>query len=246
MALLLLLGMPFLRVNISSPDATILPPDLPSRQAFDLLVKEFGAGEISPFFVVLSTPDGECALPCLGTIYDLGARLAADARVTRVQSALPPNLPRQQAIALATAQRGLRLLGIEAAAGRLISDRAAVIVVYTDMLPNSAASKALLADLRSLHPSGLTVLVDGGTAEIVDVVRAMYADFPKAIALVVVATYLVLLVLFRSLLLPLKAVLMNALSIVASYGALVWVFQEGNLSQYLGFRGWASSRRRCR
>ncbi|MDF3041293.1 MAG: putative rane protein mmpL3, partial [Thermomicrobiales bacterium] len=51
------------------------------------------------------------------------------------------------------------------------------------------------------------------------------------------ATYLVLLVLFRSVLLPLKAILMNALSIVASYGALVWVFQEGNLSGALGFTG---------
>ena len=55
LALLLLLGSPFLRVNISSPDATILPPDLPSRQAFDILVAEFGAGEISPFLIVLQS-----------------------------------------------------------------------------------------------------------------------------------------------------------------------------------------------
>ena len=53
LALLLLLGAPFLRVNISSPDATILPPDLPSRQAFDLLAAEFGPGEVSPFLIVL-------------------------------------------------------------------------------------------------------------------------------------------------------------------------------------------------
>ena len=55
LALLLLLGSPFLRANISSPDATILPPDLPSRQAFDMLVAEFGAGEISPFLIVLQS-----------------------------------------------------------------------------------------------------------------------------------------------------------------------------------------------
>ena len=55
LALLLLLGSPFLRVNISSPDATILPPDLPSRQAFDILAAEFGAGEISPFLIVLQS-----------------------------------------------------------------------------------------------------------------------------------------------------------------------------------------------
>jgi RND superfamily putative drug exporter len=83
----------------------------------------------------------------------------------------------------------------------------------------------------------LNVAIDGGTAEIVDAVAEMYAEFPRAIALVVGATYLILLVLFRSVLLPLKAILMNGLSIVASYGALVWVFQEGNLSELLGFRG---------
>jgi RND superfamily putative drug exporter len=81
----------------------------------------------------------------------------------------------------------------------------------------------------------MTLLVDGGTAEIVDSVGEMYADFPRAIALIILATYLVLLLLFRSLLLPLKAILMNGLSILASYGALVWVFQEGHLSRFMGF-----------
>ena len=63
----------------------------------------------------------------------------------------------------------------------------------------------------------------------------MYSDFPVAIGLIVVATYLVLLLLFRSLLLPLKAILMNSLSILASYGALVWIFQEGHLHGLLRF-----------
>ncbi|MGH2614624.1 MAG: MMPL family transporter [Thermomicrobiales bacterium] len=235
LALLLLLGAPFLRANVSSPDATILPPDLPSRQAFDVLVAEYGAGEISPFLIVLEAPGDIFTTQHLGTIHDIGARLANDPRVTRVQSIVPPTLPRDQAIAVANAQRGLSRLGIESGAGRLANDNAAVIVAYTNLLPNDAESKALLAEVRALRPPEMTLLVDGGTAEIVDVVNEMYADFPRAIALVVAATYLVLLLLFRSVLLPLKAILMNALSILASYGALVWVFQEGNLSGLLGF-----------
>ena len=237
LAFLLLLGTPFLRANISSPDATILPPDLPSRQAFDLLVAEYGAGEISPFFVVFEASGDIFTTERLGAIYDVGARLADDPRITRVQTIVPPTLPRQEAVGVALLQRGLDRLGIETGAGRLASDDAAAIIAYTPFLPNSEENKALLAELRALHPPGLTVLVDGGTAEIVDVVAEMYAQFPRAIALVVAATYLVLLLLFRSVLLPLKAILMNALSIVASYGALVWVFQEGNLSGLLGFSG---------
>ncbi len=235
LALLLLLGTPFLRANISSPDATILPPDLPSRQAFDLLVAEYGAGEISPFLIVLEASGDIFTPERLGSMYDIGARLANDPRVERVQSIVPPGLSRDQAIGAATVQRGLQRLGVASGASRLANDNAAVILAYTTSLPNDAQSKALLGELRALQPPGMTLLVDGGTAEIVDVVNTMYADFPKAIALIVAATYLVLLVLFRSLLLPLKAILMNGLSIVASYGALVWVFQEGHLSQYLGF-----------
>ena len=235
LALLLLLGTPFLRANISSPDATILPPDLPSRQAFDLLVDEYGAGEIAPLLIVLESPGDIFAPQNLGSIYDIGARLANDPRVKRVQSIVPPALPKDRAIDVATLGRGLDQLGIDTGAGRLARDDTTVILAYTNSLPNDEQSKALLREVRAIEPPGMTLLVDGGTAEIVDVVAEMYANFPKAIAFVVAATYLVLLVLFRSLLLPLKAILMNGLSIVASYGALVWVFQEGHFSQYLGF-----------
>jgi RND superfamily putative drug exporter len=237
LGLLLLLGTPFLRANISSPDATILPPDLPSRQAFDILVEEYGPGELSPFLIVLQSDSAGDTFSDehLGSIYDIGARLANDPRVTRVQSIVPPTLPKEQAVGVATLQRGLSRLGVSTGADRLANDNAAVILAYTEYLPNDEENKSLLAELRAMEPAGLTLLVDGGTAEIVDVVDEMYADFPKAIALVVAATYLVLLVLFRSVLLPLKAVLMNGLSILASYGALVWVFQEGHLSRFLGF-----------
>ena len=235
LTLLLLFGAPFLRANISSSDATIIPPELESRQGFDLLVKEFGAGAISPYFVVLQASSGVLTDEQLGAVYDAGARLAADPRVTRVQSIVPPTLPKPQAILAARLQRGLDRFGIDTGMNRLASERTAVIVVYTNALPNDAASKALLADLRTTEIPGFQILVGGGTAEIVDLVDEVATDFPRAIALVVVATYVVLLILFRSLILPLKAILMNALSILASYGALVWVFQEGHLSQYLGF-----------
>jgi RND superfamily putative drug exporter len=54
-------------------------------------------------------------------------------------------------------------------------------------------------------------------------------------AAIVLSTYLILLMLFRSVVLPIKAILMNVLSILASYGALVWIFQDGNLHEVLGF-----------
>jgi RND superfamily putative drug exporter len=119
---------------------------------------------------------------------------------------------------------------------RFVNEKTAMVLAFTDSYANSDANKALLEAARSYRMGGdMTMLVDGGTAEIVDVVDTMYGEFPKAVALIVVATYLVLLLLFRAVLLPLKAILMNTLSILASYGALVWIFQEGHLSGPLDF-----------
>jgi RND superfamily putative drug exporter len=84
-------------------------------------------------------------------------------------------------------------------------------------------------------PPRLSVLVGGGAAEVVDVVDRVAADFPRTALFILVATYLVLFLLLRSVVLPAKALIMNSLSILAAFGALVWIFQDGNLSALLGF-----------
>jgi RND superfamily putative drug exporter len=84
-------------------------------------------------------------------------------------------------------------------------------------------------------PDGVEALIGGGAAEIVDVVDTISAEFPRSAAVVIISTLLILAVLLRSIVLPIKAVFMNMLSILASFGALVWIFQDGNLSALLGF-----------
>jgi RND superfamily putative drug exporter len=238
LGLLLLLGTPFLHVDVSSPDATILPKNLPSRQAFDRLVAEYGPGEISPFVIVVQSPTSIFSPTNAGALYDLTERLRTDPRVARVQSiaAFDGDVTRDQAITLIGLRRRLGGLGVETPLGQAANDKTAVVLVYTRTYPNSAENKALLRDVRGLRPGGdLTFQVGGGTAEIVDTVDLMYGDFPRAVALIVIATYVVLLLLFRSVVLPLKAILMNALSIVASYGALVYIFQDGHFGRLLDF-----------
>jgi len=97
-------------------------------------------------------------------------------------------------------------------------------------------TEALVQTIRNTHPgNGITVLVDGGTAGNIDYVQSLYTDFPMAVLVISITTYVVLLLFFRSLFLPLKAILMNTLSILASYGALVVIFQNGFMHQVLGF-----------
>jgi RND superfamily putative drug exporter len=238
LAFLVVLGSPFLDVNVSSPDGRILPTDLPSRQGFDTLTEEYGAGEISPFLLAIQSPTSVYTDENLGALYDLTQRLAADPRVVRVQSIVSygRDVPKEEAIRLFRARRGLAALGVDTRLGQLANERTAVVLAYTRFPANDERNKDLLGQIRGTSLGGdLTMLVDGGTAEIVDVVDRMYADFPRAVALIVVATYAVLLLLFRSVILPLKAIAMNTLSILASYGALVFVFQEGHFSGLLRF-----------
>ena len=99
-------------------------------------------------------------------------------------------------------------------------------------------SKALVRAIRATPPPpGFHMLVAGGTAGVIDYADRLYEQFPRAALLIVVAIYLILLRAFASVVIPLKAVVMNVLSILASYGALVVIFQEGAFAEWhsLGF-----------
>ena len=238
MALLIFLGLPFWNVNVSSPDATILPKHTSSRIGFDVLVEEFGPGEVSPLVLAFTSPTSVFEPENIAAAYDLVTELRDDPRVARIEgfAAFEEPLTPNQAVALVNAQRRAAQIGIGERFEQFAREDTALILVYLNSYANAPSSKELLATLRD-HPiaGDLTLQIGGGTAEIVDVVDEMYGQFPLAIALIVVATYVVLLLTFRAVLLPLKAIAMNTLSILASYGALVWIFQDGHLEGLLRF-----------
>ncbi len=242
LAALLLLGSPFLHVRFNAPDSSILPASVPSRAAFDRLRADFGEGEFAPIVLAIRT-DGAATSPAnLGSLYDYSRRLATDPRVTRVESLVDvdwrltldqyrllygdPNGPRDRFVAESLAAT---------TAGDLTS-----FTIYTPYGPNRDEGRSLVVDLRDpssalAPPPGTTVLVGGGAADVTDVVARVAADFPRTAIFIVITTYLVLFMLLRSVILPAKALVMNTLSIAASFGALVWIFQDGNLSALLGF-----------
>jgi putative drug exporter of the RND superfamily len=238
LSILVSLGLPFRHANISSPDATILPEDLPSRQGFDLLSSQFSGGEISPFLLVFEFDDAVTEEERVALVDRFETLLTRDGRIERVQG---PTMYLDQLSGLPALQRfrirsQLESSGVDTQLRRFWSDDAAVIFAYPEQPANDPENKALLAQLRSIPDSPeMTVLVTGGTAEIVDVVDQIYDRFWIAGGFIVVMTYSILLVLFRSVVLPLKAIFLNIMSILASYGALVWVFQDGHLHELLRF-----------
>ncbi len=240
---LLLLGSPFLHVRFNAPDASILPPEVPSRAAFDRLLANFGEGEFAPLVIAIRTT-GDAATPGnLAALYDYSRRLSGDARITRVDSLVDVDrrLTLQQYQLLYADPNGPRDRYVQTALAATTRGDLTAFTIYTPYGPNRDEGKALVASLRDasgplVPPAGMKVLVGGGAADVTDVVDRVRADFPRTALFIIVSTYLVLFVLLRSVILPAKALVMNTLSIVASFGALVWIFQDGNLSALLGFQ----------
>ncbi len=243
LSVLLVLGVPFVHVRFNAPDATILPSSVPSREAFDILTREFGEGDFSPLVLAVRTTGSATTPANVARLYDYSRRLAADPRVVRVSSLVDVD-PR-----LTLAQYQLLYASPGGPPDRIVSSvleattrgDLTAFTVYTPFGPNNDAARALVHELRDpssalAPPPGVSVLVGGGAADVDDVVTRVWSDFPRTAAFIVATTFLVLFVLLRSLVLPVKALVMNTLSIVASFGALVWIFQDGNLSAPLGFQ----------
>lgn len=240
LAFLVLLGTPLLHIRLSSPDASILPASVPSRQAWEQLRANFGADELEPVVVAVQSPPGTSIYSArnLAALYAFTDALAADTRVARVDSivSLDKRLTLEQYRLMYQDPGNIADPYARQVAARFARGNVALVSVVLVSPAVSDEAKSLVRDLRSTAlPGGLSAEVTGTTAGIIDVVAELYRDFPRALAGVVVATYLILFLLLRSLLLPLKAIAMNALSLLAAYGALVFVFQDGSFSGLLGF-----------
>ncbi|HSS35713.1 MAG TPA: MMPL family transporter, partial [Patescibacteria group bacterium] len=240
---LLLLGAPFLHVRFNAPDATILPPDVPSRAAFDRLDAKFGAGRFAPLSLAIRTTGPATSAANVAALYDYSRRLAADPRIVRVDGFVDvdPRLTRDQYLLLYGAPTGPPDRFVATVLAATTKADLTTFTLTTPYGPNADEARRLVADLRAsggplAAPATMTVLVGGGAADVVDVVDGIGAGFARTALFIFVSTYLVLFVLLRSVVLPAKALVMNTLSIVAAFGALVWIFQDGNLSALLGFQ----------
>ncbi|HLZ21611.1 MAG TPA: MMPL family transporter [Ktedonobacterales bacterium] len=256
LAFLLLLGVPYLGVRLAAPDASILPASVKSRAAYDLLQTRFDASATSPILLAVQTPGSPLAPANLAALNTYVRSLSADPRVGGVTSIV--SLDRRLALAqyelmyshpgaitdpyITASLQALACPDIARLAATPTADAAACGTRITMVQVTSKygmldpRSEALVQAIRNTPPpGGFHVLVDGGTAGIIDYVNTLYNAFPLALLVVAIITYIVLMLLFRSLVLPLKAILMNLLSILASYGALAFIFQEGHLSGVLHF-----------
>jgi len=236
---LLLTGTPFLHLRLANADVDALPPGLEARQGYDILVRNFPGQDQTYFSVVVHYPTGNPLTAArVGDQYDLSRRLAAIPGILHVDSfyTADPSLGRADYQTLGNGDQARLPAAIRQAMSHAVGKDIVVMTAVSNQPAASDAARTILNTIRAeqVGNSG-ELLVDGQTAFDVDTINYIIGRTPVAVGFVVLVTYLVLFLLTGSLVLPFKAVLLNLLSIAASFGALVWIFQDGHLSGFLAF-----------
>ena len=236
---LLVLGVPFGNIQLGATDVSGLPKSAESRQGWDRLHGEFKEADSNPVIIVVRYAGGKPLGPDRITgLYDLSRSVAKLPGVSSVKSIvdLDPALGLDGYLQLYSQPPSRLPQGVQLALKKMVGADIVMLVAQTSLHAGGDKALNLVRTLRESHPpAGVEVLVTGETAFHLDFIDAIRAQYPYVIGFMVVVTYLVIFLMLRSFLLPLKAVLMNLLSISASYGALVWVFQYGHLASWLHF-----------
>ena len=212
-AVLALLGAPFFSVHFGLPDDRVLPASATSHQVADILRADFSSDSANALTVVL--PDSAAR-----SRTDLSAYI-------RQLSSLPG------------------VTGVASPLGTFASDRhvagystpwtggGTYLTIVNDVEPYSGTGSSLVAAVRALPPPS-PALVTGLAARSVDSLNALLGVLPYALGLIALSTLVILFAFTRSVVLPVKALVLNVLSLSATFGAMVWIFQDGHLSHLLG------------
>jgi uncharacterized membrane protein YdfJ with MMPL/SSD domain len=238
LAILLLAGLPFLHLELSTGgNLDDLPPST-ARTGFEMLRDEFPGGDSNPVVVVLQFADDELDADRQAQLTTYVDRLGGLDGTTQVNSLLtpPPGMAADQYLAALAIPADQRPVELNDYIGRWVSGDTTRLEVASRIDADSDAGRAFVQRVRSAEPpAGAQVQTSGLASQSADFLVAFDSAIPVAVAIVIGVTFIVLFLTFGSLLLPIKAVLMSLLSISASFGALVWIFQDGNLSNVLGF-----------
>jgi uncharacterized membrane protein YdfJ with MMPL/SSD domain len=211
-ALLLLLGAPFLGVKWGHPDDRVLPTTASPHQVGDQLRNDFASNFETTINVVVPDAGG-------AAVADID-RYAAD--LSRVQDVSAVSAPTGTFLA------GYRVGPPSAPTG--VAQGSAFLTVRSTVPLFSDSSKTQLDRLRAMPgPDGQGVLMGGGAQVSRDTVDAVTSRLPWVIGLTAITTFVLLFLLTGSVVLPLKALVLNVISLSAAFGALVWIFQDGRL-----------------
>jgi RND superfamily putative drug exporter len=245
LVILFLAGTPFLRMEQGVPAANALPAGLESRDAWVAIQGEFPEVGVSPVVLLVDVPGPMTSEETISAINAYADSLKTVPGISRVEGpftdlkdpASGAILDAKHVAALYTLPPEQRPPGIQQLFERDVRGQTVRLNAVSSLDPSLPAATSMIGQVRAIEPGGgLTVQVGGAAAVGRDFLDSNWARMPVVVGVTLVVSAIALFLLFGSVVLPLKAVFMTLLSISASFGALVWIFQEGNLSNFLGFQ----------
>jgi uncharacterized membrane protein YdfJ with MMPL/SSD domain len=234
---LLLLGYPFLHVKFALPDYRSIPTETSARTVADRLQQDFAGQDGSQINVIVRVPGKALDADNLARLDTYVRDLKGLSHVTGVNSlvTVDPRLTLaqyQQLYQMSTANPQIQQAATVFADGDLTQ-----IIVRADVDPASQDAKDLVQKVRNLKfAESREVLVGGEPAKEKDQFEGLLAVIPSALAVMFGAIFLLLFLMTGSLIMPIKAVILNILSLSATFGMMVWIFQDGHLQNLLGFQ----------
>jgi trehalose monomycolate/heme transporter len=187
--------------------------------------------------IAIRTPGNALSAANLAALQTYVGQITSMPRVIEVQSlvTVDPALTLadyQQLYAQPSANPQLAEVAVQLAHGD-----ATKVVVTLPSAENSAATEQIVRQIRALSaPGGLQPLVTGQTAYQMDLFNNLRSTLPYALLVIVLAIFVLLFLMTGSVVMPVKAILLNTLSLSATFGALVWIFQDGHFEQLLAFQ----------
>ncbi len=244
LAILLVAGGPVLHLEQGVPGAEIYPPGVESRDAYVALQTEFSPGETTPIVILANVPGSPTDPATIKALSDYSANLEALDGIDRVEGPFTIRNPQtgellapDQVAALYALPEGQRPAGLSALLGEYVRGHTIRLDAISPLPPARPEATGMTPTIRALSVgAGITTQVGGSAPTGFDFLASQAERAPYAIGLTLVVSGAIIFLLFGSLILPLKAVIMTLLSISASFGALVWIFQDGNLSGLLDFQ----------
>lgn len=237
--ILMILGYPFLNVRYGISDFLILPDYTESRQFYNAYKAKFDQNELTPIVMVIKSDKGSIlSQKNINKIFHFTHKLKNNPLVEDVNSIVTtePTLTRTQYYELYHLPKSKLDASVRQLLKTTTGKSFTVVNIVSKHGANAPETRKLITELHHMNPGKhLTLRLTGVPVNNLDVLHGISAVFPYAVTWIMALTYLILLVLLRSLFLPFKAILMNMLSLCASYGVLVYIFQEGHLHHLLNF-----------
>ena len=243
LAVLLLAGLPFLQLRQGVPGPEVNPPGLESRDAYVALDTEFAAGETTPIVILADVEGSATSEGNIAALQAYAGELEALDGIDRVEGPFSLRDPQTgatltpaQVAALYALPADQRPPGLDTLEAAYVRDGTVRLDAISPISPSQPSATDMIPTIRAIDPGdAIATAVGGTTAAGFDFLASQSARAPWAVGLTLFASGLILFLLFGSVVIPAKAIVMTLLSITASFGALVWIFQEGNLSNVLNF-----------